>query len=739
MKQRMAFTCLMCMFFAFLSPARAEECSPPACRTLFIDQIAESAWVNLDVTPQQGVAGIRDALLRAKNSHEESPVRIRLAPGVYADNLGSEIFVQRMLRSAATPVWLVASDKTPQATRLEQGLNLLGVSWLAIDGLTIGPETVGAWNAATQRHADPQPLQAAAGVHVSGEALLATSNANQNGVLNTNVYGKFSASHHIIVRNMTIQNLFEPEAESGETSIGAGMDGMKFNQVQDLWVINNSVRQTSRHGIDNVGVHRALFAQNVVARIGGGMGIEAKGGSYDIAYERNLFYRVRRVELGGEATDATYYFSLDGRWDYEALRVAARNNLVINAREAALEFSGCTECAAVGNSFIWTADYQAPIDGGTIYGGDAIRVHDSQILAASEGAGSDCQFWNGYDYVTVDPCWGVGANAPAPIGRRLKSASILLMNNLFASFAGHLGDAKGGSTTPCPLNRVDGDAQFTADGNYWHNANRALPAEGCAALGEGSRSTFSTVNPSSAPGMLAQNLDESSMAALKRSAWAWLSPRAGSPLHGAGVSHSVMGSDDFAGNARAAQVDIGGLNVLAQGVNALTGARSAYSVSNTGGQISVRLGQANPLDLGAAQRIVFADSGLAFDIDGVAGKAYRVYQAAFKRTPDPGGLGFWIAQMDRGATLAQVAQGFLNSAEFTALYGSAPGNEVFIARLYNNILNRDGEPGGVAYWTGRLRDGAARADVLQGFSESAENKSLTAAGVADGIIYTPFP
>ncbi|MEN9627854.1 MAG: hypothetical protein RJA10_1081, partial [Pseudomonadota bacterium] len=321
----------------------------PGCHdTHAVDTIAESAWVDIDLVPVQGTRGIRDALRRAQAEYPTRPVRIRLAPGTYADTLGSEIFAQALWRNADAPLWLLATDGRPDATVLGHGLNLLGVSHLAIDGVTIGPAVVGAWNG--QRHADPQPLQAAAGVHVAGVALDARRSAVTGGALDLAVYGRYQAAHHVLVRRVTVQNLFDPLERDGETSESQSMDGMKFNQVQDLWVLDSRVNQTTRHGIDNVGVHRAAFCRNVVSRSGGGLGIEAKGGSVDILYDGNLFHRVRRVELGGEDTDATYYFSADGRWDYEALRVTARNNLIVDPREAALEFSGCQDCAAISNT-----------------------------------------------------------------------------------------------------------------------------------------------------------------------------------------------------------------------------------------------------------------------------------------------------------------------------------------------------------------------------------------------------
>ena len=42
------------------------------------------------------------------------------------------------------------------------------------------------------------------------------------------------------------------------------------------------------------------------------------------------------------------------------------------------------------------------------------------------------------------------------------------------------------------------------------------------------------------------------------------------------------------------------------------------------------------------ERLEFADGTLAFDTNGNAGQAYRLYQAAFERTPDPVGVGYHV-------------------------------------------------------------------------------------------------
>lgn len=544
-----AVTHLVRVALALAAATAAPLAAAAGCAdTAFVDTIAESAWVNLDVQPSQGTAGVREALRQAQAQHPNQPVRVRLAPGTYADNLGNEIYAQRMQRGAANPLWLVATDGSPNATVLLHGLNFLGVSYLAIEGVTIGPATVGAWNGTS--HADPQPVQAAAGIHVAGAALNGRTNAVRNGQLDLTVYGRYEPSHHILVRRVTIQNLFDREELDAETSPGQSMDGMKFNQVEDLWVLDSTVRQTTRHGIDNVGVHRAAFCRNLVAQNGGGLGIEAKGGSVDVLYDSNTFWRVRRVELGGEDTDATYYFSTDGRWDYEALRTVARNNLIIDAREAALEFSGCADCTAIANTIVFTSAYQPPSDGGTIYGGDAIRVHDSRVLGAADGAGNDCQTWDDaqQDYVTAEPCWGVGAQAPAPVNRVLRSASVTVLNNVFSAEGGTLGSGSG-AVVPCPLNVLDGTATLAFNGNHWWNAGRPLPSDGCTALPEGPQSKWPGAG-ASASVLTGGSVDGSSTGRLGSSALALARPRSGSAAIGLPVSHAMQPVEDRLGAPR---------------------------------------------------------------------------------------------------------------------------------------------------------------------------------------------
>lgn len=136
------------------------------------------------------------------------------------------------------------------------------------------------------------------------------------------------------------------------------------------------------------------------------------------------------------------------------------------------------------------------------------------------------------------------------------------------------------------------------------------------------------------------------------------------------------------------------------------------------------------------ERLGFADGTLSVDV-GLgqnSGEAYRIYQAAFDRIPDNGGLKFWIGQIDGGVSLYEVGLGFVFSQEFKDVYGANVSNSGFVDRLYQNVLGRQGEAGGMAFWTAELDSGRRdKAAVLVGFSESAENVDLVGHTIDHGI------
>jgi hypothetical protein len=155
-----------------------------------------------------------------------------------------------------------------------------------------------------------------------------------------------------------------------------------------------------------------------------------------------------------------------------------------------------------------------------------------------------------------------------------------------------------------------------------------------------------------------------------------------------------------------------------------------YSVTDKSGAVN---------SLADVERIMFADKTIALDIDGNGGQAYRLYQAAFNRTPDAVGLGFWISALDGGTTLTSVAQGFVNSGEFKDAYGANLSSRDLVTKFYQNILHRAPEAGGLDFWSGALDSKAAGVpDVLAAISESAENKAGLIGVIGNGFEFTPY-
>jgi hypothetical protein len=170
-----------------------------------------------------------------------------------------------------------------------------------------------------------------------------------------------------------------------------------------------------------------------------------------------------------------------------------------------------------------------------------------------------------------------------------------------------------------------------------------------------------------------------------------------------------------------------------------TGTRADHTLTQTSAGWTISSTADGTDTLSNIERLKFADTTVALDISGVAGQAYRIYQAALDRTPDPTGLGYWISVMDSGSTLQSVAQGFVSSPEFIGLYGTNPSNAQIVTRLYSNVLHRAPDQSGFDYWLGVLdRQDATVAEVLASFGESPENQAALIGAISSGIAFIPY-
>ena len=164
----------------------------------------------------------------------------------------------------------------------------------------------------------------------------------------------------------------------------------------------------------------------------------------------------------------------------------------------------------------------------------------------------------------------------------------------------------------------------------------------------------------------------------------------------------------------------------------------SYDVQLAGAAGTIGGGPEDDSDtLRSVENIVFQDGVFVFDADGIAAQVTRLYDTVLQRGPDQVGLDSWVDRLeDQGGTLKQIAAGFLNSAEFQALTGQLSNGD-YVDFLYQNALGRSSDVDGKSYWVGQLQNGAQdRAELLIGFSESQEHRTITADLVGQGFFNT---
>lgn len=117
---------------------------------------------------------------------------------------------------------------------------------------------------------------------------------------------------------------------------------------------------------------------------------------------------------------------------------------------------------------------------------------------------------------------------------------------------------------------------------------------------------------------------------------------------------------------------------------------------------------------------------------------YRLYSAAFARTPDRGGLKFWVELLDTGYAPKRAANDFVSSREFADRYGEEVSDGEYVTLLYEQVLQREADEGGFNFWVNAFASGALdRADMLRQFADSQENIDRSAPFIDNGVFVLP--
>ena len=92
----------------------------------------------------------------------------------------------------------------------------------------------------------------------------------------------------------------------------------------------------------------------------------------------------------------------------------------------------------------------------------------------------------------------------------------------------------------------------------------------------------------------------------------------------------------------------------------------------------------------------------------------QLYRDLLDRNPDPGGLNYWLTQLNSGtSTRTQVAANFFTSPEFVS-------GGLYIVKLYLAVLNRDPDYGGWLYWFNAYQASTPTSAILASFLSSPE-------------------
>lgn len=126
---------------------------------------------------------------------------------------------------------------------------------------------------------------------------------------------------------------------------------------------------------------------------------------------------------------------------------------------------------------------------------------------------------------------------------------------------------------------------------------------------------------------------------------------------------------------------------------------------------------------GLVEEIIQTDSFFAYaDLESVIDPVVRLYTGMLGRAPDRDGVEYWVSQLNDTTSLADLAQGFLDSGEFTQQLASRGGGDsALVETLYWHVLEREPDAEGRDFWLGELASGQLKpAELALAFTASDE-------------------
>ncbi|HEX4901780.1 MAG TPA: DUF4214 domain-containing protein [Acidimicrobiales bacterium] len=125
-------------------------------------------------------------------------------------------------------------------------------------------------------------------------------------------------------------------------------------------------------------------------------------------------------------------------------------------------------------------------------------------------------------------------------------------------------------------------------------------------------------------------------------------------------------------------------------------------------------------------------SALAVTDSWAGARISELYQTVFQRSADGAGRAYWLDQIRRGLPLESVGVEFYRSGEYFTRSGGT--NRAWIEALYDDLLGRTADGGGVSYWLGQLAAGQPRSAVSANFYRSNESRRDRAGSLHEDVL-----
>lgn len=110
----------------------------------------------------------------------------------------------------------------------------------------------------------------------------------------------------------------------------------------------------------------------------------------------------------------------------------------------------------------------------------------------------------------------------------------------------------------------------------------------------------------------------------------------------------------------------------------------------------------------------------------------KAYAMMLERVPDGAGKAYWVGLLQGGYRYDRLLSALAGEPEFFELGGST--NDGFATRLYQRVLLRDPDQGGLDFWVSELEGGVPRWKVAQAFTYVDETLSRLAATAYQEIL-----